>query len=76
MTVSSLRKAKGLSQDDLALKVGVKKRTIASYERHERKPSPSVAMKLANELGIGIDEMWTLFYYPDPQGGEPHASAG
>lgn len=51
------RTALGLSQAELAERVGVDKRQIRRYEAGEAQPSLSVAKAIANALNITIDEL-------------------
>ena len=56
--LAARRKEKGLTQSELAQRVGIAQRTVAAYESGERRPSVEVAKKMAQELGI----RWTDFY--------------
>lgn len=47
----------GMSQGDLAAKVGVDRRQIRRYESGETQPTLSVAKTIARALGITIDEL-------------------
>ena len=47
----------GMSQGDLAAKVGVDRRQIRRYESGETQPTLSVARTIARALGISIDEL-------------------
>lgn len=49
------RKAKGMSQDDLAKLLGTKGPAIGRYERDEMKPSIEVATKMAQYLEVSLD---------------------
>ncbi len=53
--VASARKKKGLSQDELAKKVGTIAVTIGRYERNEIKPSIDIASKIADALDVSLD---------------------
>jgi transcriptional regulator with XRE-family HTH domain len=53
--VAAIRKKKGLSQDELAKKVGTISVTIGRYERDEIKPSVDVAAKIAEALETSLD---------------------
>ncbi|NBW39170.1 MAG: XRE family transcriptional regulator [Cytophagia bacterium] len=57
MYTSSLqaRTSGGLSQDELAKKVGAISVTIGRYERDEIKPSIDVATKIADVLEVSLD---------------------
>ena len=52
------RKEKGLTQAELAARVGIAQRTVAAYECGERRPSVDVAKKMAKELDIP----WTIYF--------------
>ena len=56
--LAARRKEKGLTQAELAQRVGIAQRTVAAYEGGERRPSVDVAKRLARELGMN----WTDFY--------------
>lgn len=56
--LAARRKEKGLTQAELAHRVGIAQRTVAAYEGGERRPSVDVAKRLARELGMN----WTEFY--------------
>lgn len=52
------RKAKKMTQAELAAILGVSQRMIAACESGERRPSPEVAKRIGAELGMP----WTDFY--------------
>ena len=56
-TIKTRRAVLGLSQADLAEKVGVDKRQIRRYEASEAQPTLSVARDIADALGISLDEL-------------------
>lgn len=49
------RKKKGISQEDLAAKLGTKGPAIGRYERDEMKPSIEAASKMAKILEVSLD---------------------
>jgi XRE family transcriptional regulator, regulator of sulfur utilization len=53
----SLRHARTLTQDALAKSAGVPRSTIANLESGEGNPSLAVLVKVANSLGVPIDEL-------------------
>lgn len=55
--LSEVRKSKGLSQDDLAKKIGVSKVSICWYESGDRTPTLDNFLKLADTLDISLDEL-------------------
>ncbi len=56
--MAARRKEKGLTQAELAQRIGIAQRTVAAYEGGERQPSVKVAKRIAQEL----DMSWTDFY--------------
>lgn len=52
------RKKKNITQIELASLVHVTQQAIEKYENGKRRPSPEVAMRIAEVL----DFNWTLFY--------------
>ncbi len=65
MTLATLRKQKRMTQQSLGCKVGVSQRAIANYEAGTRRPSPTIAQRIANVLGLSLAEMWVMFYAKD-----------
>lgn len=55
--LKELRKNRGLSQDDLAIAIGVHKSHVSRYERGLALPSIEVADKIATTLKVGIEEL-------------------
>jgi transcriptional regulator with XRE-family HTH domain len=53
--VAIARKKMGISQDELAKKVGTIAVTIGRYERNEIKPSIDIASKIADALEVSLD---------------------
>src|SRR5256884_9580646 len=53
----SLRHARTLTQEALAKAAGVPRSTIANLESGEGNPSLAVLVKVANSLGVPIDEL-------------------
>jgi len=50
----------GLTQEDLAQRVGVRRQTILAVERDYYVPSALLAFLIARELGMGVDELFEL----------------
>ena len=50
-----VRKKRGLSQDELAKRLGTKAPVVGRYERDETKPSVEVAANIARELDVSLD---------------------
>lgn len=53
--LKQLRQQAGMTQKDLAVKIGVTKSVISYYELQERSPSPEVLIKLANLFHVTTD---------------------
>lgn len=58
----------GLTQDDLAKKVGVRRETIVFLEQGRYNPSLRLAHDIARELHSGIDD---LFIFDDDEPEQP-----
>ena len=56
--VRELREAKGLSQEELAFKIGVHRTYLGGIERGERNPSLKNIDLIANALGISLAELF------------------
>ena len=64
--VRELREAKGLTQEQLAKKMGVSRQTIISIENGRYNPSLILAHRIACEFGKHIED---IFDFSDPEGG-------
>ena len=53
--LSELRKEKGISQEDLAKKIGVHTNVVGRYERGEANPSIEIATNISNVFGVSLD---------------------
>lgn len=51
------REQKGLSQKDVAEKIGVAKSTYSLYESGSREPNVQTIKKIADVLGVSADEL-------------------
>lgn len=51
------RKAAGLSQVELAEKVGCTQKDVCRWETEEREPKASTLKKLADALGCSMDDL-------------------
>lgn len=58
MKLDEMRKAKNMTQAELAKRTGVAQNTISQLETGERRPSVEVAKRIAGVLGFD----WTRFY--------------
>ena len=53
--LKKLRTRSGMTQKELAEKIGVTKSVISYYELRDRSPSPEVVIKLANIFHVSVD---------------------
>ena len=53
--IKQLRKAKGMSQAQLAKEVGIVKQLVSYYELEKRKPKPEIWQKLADFFNVSVD---------------------
>jgi transcriptional regulator with XRE-family HTH domain len=60
--ISSIRKQKGISQQELAEKIGVTARTLRKWENGSDYPRLDQAFLVAQVLGIPVER---LFFYID-----------
>lgn len=56
--LKKLREERGLSQKEIAKKIGVSRETISAYETGRAKPSLDVALKLAKILKVSVEELF------------------
>lgn len=64
--LKELRLQAGLTQKDLAAKIGVTKSVVSYYELAERSPSPEVLIKLANIFHVSTDYLLGIKTKPAP----------
>ena len=57
--IRALRKEQGISQEDLARRCGVSRQTINAIENNKYDPTLSLAFRLARELGVTVDGLFT-----------------
>lgn len=60
MTISSLRKKNGMTQLELAEKMGVTDKAVSKWERDLSCPDVNTLPKLAELFGISMDELMQL----------------
>ena len=56
-TISALRKEQGMTQKDLAEKLGITDKAVSKWERDVACPDISLLPKLAQTLGVSVDEL-------------------
>lgn len=69
--VRTVRKARGLTQAQLAQAVGVSRQTIVSLERGDYSPSVHLALRIGAALAATVEE---LFGPPDQERTPKHAA--
>lgn len=52
--------ADGMTQQDLADRVGVTRQTILSIEKGKYNPSVGLAIRLAQVFGVAVEELFSL----------------
>ena len=57
--IRSRRKELGLSQEELAKRCGVSRQTINAIENNKYDPTLSLAFRLASELLLTVDALFT-----------------
>ena len=57
--IRNKRKEEGISQEELAKRCGVSRQTINAIENDKYDPTLSLAFRLAWELGLTVDELFT-----------------
>ncbi|MDH7497105.1 MAG: helix-turn-helix transcriptional regulator [Syntrophomonadaceae bacterium] len=66
--VRELREQAGLTQEELAARVGVSRQTVISIERGRYNPSILLAFRLARVFGLAVEEVFLA-----EEGGEEQA---
>ena len=56
--ISSSRKAKEITQENLAIKLGVSKNAVSKWERGLNLPDPSLMQELCSILDITLNELF------------------
>ena len=57
--IRDLRKAAGVSQEELAKRCGVSRQTINAIENNKYDPTLALAFRLAGELGTTVDRLFS-----------------
>jgi len=58
--LKSIRLEKGLTQEELASKVGVSRQTINYIERGKYKPTILLALKISHVLNVKVEDIFQL----------------
>ncbi len=61
-TVQKLRTKHGLTQEELAGKLGVSRQTVIAIERGNYTPSVLLAIKIAEVFGLSVNEVFSVHY--------------
>jgi putative transcriptional regulator len=61
-SIRALRDARGLTQAELAARVGVTRQTLIAIEGGRYSPTLELAFQLARVFGVGLDD---VFQYPE-----------
>jgi len=64
-SIRALREAEGMTQAELARRIGVTRQTVIAIEQEKYSPSLELAFQIARVFGVGLD---AVFQYPQ---GEP-----
>lgn len=68
--VSTLRLRRGLSQKELGALVGVSNKAVSKWENGAAKPQTAICRRLANVLGVTLDELLACKYQPAQNAGK------
>jgi putative transcriptional regulator len=60
--VQKMRVAASLTQEELALKVGVTRQTIIAVEKGNYTPSVLLALKLASLFSVSVESLFSINY--------------
>jgi molybdate-binding protein/DNA-binding XRE family transcriptional regulator len=69
--LAELRAARGLSAADLATAIDVQRQTVYAIESGGYAPNTAIALKLANALGVTVEEIFQLDAQPETPQAEP-----
>ncbi len=59
-TVYTLRTTKGLTQEELAEKVGITRQTVISIEKGKYTPSVLLALKIAGVFKVAVEDIFRI----------------
>jgi len=60
--VQELRKEYGMTQEELALEVGVTRQTIIAIERGNYTPSVLLALKISSLFKVSVEKIFSIAY--------------
>ncbi len=61
-SIRAVREAAGLTQAELANRIGVTRQTLIAIEQGRYSPTLELAFQIARAFGVGLDD---LFAYPE-----------
>lgn len=61
-SIRAVREARGMTQAELALQIGVTRQTLIAIEQGRYSPTLELAFLIARAFGVGLDD---LFQYPE-----------
>jgi putative transcriptional regulator len=61
-SIRAVREAQGITQAELARRIGVTRQTVIAIEQEKYSPSLELAFQIARVFGVGLDAM---FQYPE-----------
>ncbi|MGA7146896.1 MAG: helix-turn-helix transcriptional regulator [Microbacterium sp.] len=61
-TIRALREEAGLTQAELARRIGVTRQTLIAIEQGRYSPTLELAFQISREFGVSLD---TVFHYPE-----------
>ena len=68
MLLREKRQERGITQNDLAVRVGVKRNTVCQWETGSRQPRVELLPKIASILGCTVDELLGITKTPTREG--------
>jgi putative transcriptional regulator len=61
-SIRAVRESSGLTQAELAKRIGVTRQTLIAIEQGKYSPTLELAFQIAREFGVGLDD---IFQYPE-----------
>lgn len=64
--IATIRAKRGMTQEDLAVKVGIGPKYLSSIERGKENPTLNTLINLSNALGVDLGDIFTCVEIEDP----------
>lgn len=61
-TIRAIREEAGMTQADLARRIGVTRQTLIAIEQGRYSPTLELAFQISRVFGVGLDD---VFHYPE-----------